>query len=68
MSSDDLLRALRNKRILARLPFVEKGFWPGPEPVVKIPATSVIVTRDTREFYITLEDLTKLVGGVLQSA
>jgi hypothetical protein len=59
-----LLRALKNERILRRMPFMGGGL-PGPEPVVPIPARMLLVDREARIFYIGLDDLIGVVRGAL---
>ena len=67
MSNHDLLRALRNERVLAMRPFHEKGFFPGPEPALQIPASSLLVGKENKVFYIGYDELIKLVGRALES-
>ena len=61
-----LLRALKNERVLRRMPFMGGGL-PGPEPVVPIPASMLVVDREAKPFYIGLDDLIRLVREVLAS-
>lgn len=59
-----LLRALKNERVLRRMPFMGGGL-PGPEPIVRIPADKLLVDKEAKIFYIGLEDLIEVVRGVL---
>jgi len=68
MPRDELLRALRNERIVQKRIFTDRGMFPGPEPAIELPAKSVIVVKDGGKIFITLEDLIKVVAGVLQPA
>ena len=68
MSSEALLRALRNERINQKRIFTDRGMFPGPEPAIELPAKSVLVTKSDGKIFITIEDLIKVVSGVLQPA
>jgi len=65
LASEALLRALKNERVLRKMPFLKMGCIPGPEPVVRIPASKLLVDKEAQVFYIGLDDLIELVRGVL---
>lgn len=68
MSSYELVRALRNERIIRKRLFTEMGMIPGPEPVIELLPTMVFIDRKDAKFFITLEDLIKVVEDLLQPA
>jgi hypothetical protein len=66
-ATEALLQALKNQRVLLKKPFMGGGL-PGPEPVVPIPARTLLVDREAGVFYIGFDELIGLVRGVLASA
>ncbi len=61
MSRHQLLTALRNERIIKQRVFHEKGIFPGPEPMIKLPIDKVLVDKEKKRFLIGMDDLIKVI-------